>query len=193
MKMGSEVYHNLKKVISSKYGQDACNVGDEGGFAPNIGSNEEGLNLVNQAIEAAGFTGKVKVGMDVAASEFLKDGKYDLDFKTKDNDGSKVLTGKEEARVCFGRRQNRKRREREKENKKLTFSSFLFSFSKKKKTTSEQKKNKSQASSSSTSTSPSARTTPSSPSRTPSTRTTGTTPPRSPPPGSARSSGTTCS
>jgi enolase len=36
MKMGSEVYHNLKKVISKKYGQDACNVGDEGGFAPNV-------------------------------------------------------------------------------------------------------------------------------------------------------------
>ena len=79
----------------TKTGQDACNVGDEGGFAPNIGSNEEGLNLVNQAIETAGYTGKVKVGMDVAASEFLKDGKYDLDFKTKDNDGSKVLTGKQ--------------------------------------------------------------------------------------------------
>ena len=41
MKMGCEVYHNLKKVIMSKYGQDACNVGDEGGFAPNILSNKE--------------------------------------------------------------------------------------------------------------------------------------------------------
>ena len=72
-------------------------MGDEGGFAPNIGSNEEGLNLVNAAIEAAGYTGKVKVGMDVAASEFLVEGgKYDLDFKTKDNDGSKVLTGESE-------------------------------------------------------------------------------------------------
>lgn len=93
MRMGCEVYHALKGIIKKKYGQDACNVGDEGGFAPNIGSNEEGLNLVNQAIEAAGYTGKVKVGMDVAASEFLKDGKYDLDFKNKDSDGSKALTG----------------------------------------------------------------------------------------------------
>jgi enolase len=41
MRMGSEVYHHLKKVISTKYGQDACNVGDEGGFAPNILSNKE--------------------------------------------------------------------------------------------------------------------------------------------------------
>jgi Enolase, C-terminal TIM barrel domain len=50
MQQASEVYHHLKGIIKKKYGQDACNVGDEGGFAPNISSNEEGLNLVNQAI-----------------------------------------------------------------------------------------------------------------------------------------------
>lgn len=44
------MYHALKTIIKKKYGQDATNVGDEGGFAPNIGSNEEGLDLVNQAI-----------------------------------------------------------------------------------------------------------------------------------------------
>ena len=49
--MGSEVYHNLKSVIKKKYGQDACNVGDEGGFAPNIQDNKEGLDLVVEAIE----------------------------------------------------------------------------------------------------------------------------------------------
>ena len=42
MRMGSEIYHHLKSVIKSKYGQDACNVGDEGGFAPNIQENKEG-------------------------------------------------------------------------------------------------------------------------------------------------------
>ena len=57
MRMGCEVYHHLKSLIKEKYGQDACNVGDEGGFAPNIQSNEEGLNLVNLAIEKAGYTG----------------------------------------------------------------------------------------------------------------------------------------
>jgi enolase len=88
MRMGVEVYHNLKNVIKDKYGQDATNVGDEGGFAPNIQSNEEGLELCTTAIERAGYTGKVKLGMDVAASEFFKDGHYDLDFKTKNNDGS---------------------------------------------------------------------------------------------------------
>ncbi|GAA51601.1 Enolase [Clonorchis sinensis] len=81
MQMGSEVYHNLKSVIKAKYGLDACNVGDEGGFAPNIQDNMEGLQLLNEAIAKAGYTGKVKIAMDSAASEFHKDGKYDLDFK----------------------------------------------------------------------------------------------------------------
>lgn len=81
LKMGSEVYHHLKAVIKAKYGQDACNVGDEGGFAPNILDNFEGLELLRQAIEKAGYTGKIEIGMDVAASEFHKEKKYDLDFK----------------------------------------------------------------------------------------------------------------
>jgi enolase len=86
MKMGSETYHHLKAAIKEKYGQDACNVGDEGGFAPNILNNQEGLELLRIAIERAGYTGKIKIGMDVAASEFYKDGKYDLDFKNPKSD-----------------------------------------------------------------------------------------------------------
>jgi len=94
VRMGAEVYHHLKAIIKDKYGQDATNVGDEGGFAPNIQDNKEGLVLLTQAIQKAGYEGKVKIGMDVAASEFCNDDKnYDLDFKTKNNDGSKVLTG----------------------------------------------------------------------------------------------------
>jgi len=92
MKIGTEVYHNLKAVIKKKYGQDACNVGDEGGFAPNILDNMEGLELIVQAIEKAGYTGKVQIGMDVAASEFCKEKKYDLDFKNKDSDPSKWVS-----------------------------------------------------------------------------------------------------
>mmetsp|Transcript_27595 Transcript_27595/g.60368 ORF Transcript_27595/g.60368 Transcript_27595/m.60368 type:complete len:480 (+) Transcript_27595:154-1593(+) len=96
MRMGCEVYHNLKSLIKSKYGQDACNVGDEGGFAPNISSNEEGLHLINDAIEKAGYTGKVKIGMDVAASEFMTEDKmYDLNFKNTPNDGSQKKTAAE--------------------------------------------------------------------------------------------------
>eukprot|EP00249_Psilotum_nudum_P011413 c23157_g1_i1 orf=394-1899(-) len=94
MQMGCEVYQCLKGIIKKKYGQDACNVGDEGGFAPNIQDNREGLVLLLDAIDKAGYTGKVKIGMDVAASEFLmKDGRYDLDFKEQANSGNNVYTG----------------------------------------------------------------------------------------------------
>jgi enolase len=95
MKMGVEVYHNLKSVIKKKYGQDATNVGDEGGFAPNIQENKEGLELLKTAIEKAGYTGKVVIGMDVAASEFYgeKDQTYDLNFKEENNDGSQKISG----------------------------------------------------------------------------------------------------
>jgi len=105
MKMGSEVYHNLKSVIKKKYGQDACNVGDEGGFAPNILANEEGLNLVVEAIEKAGYTGKVKIGMDVAASEFYTEDKmYDLDFKSEGDakDKSQTITGEKLTEIYKG-------------------------------------------------------------------------------------------
>jgi enolase len=47
-------------------------VGDEGGFAPNIQNNKEGLQLIKDAIDQAGYTGKVEIGMDVAASEFFR-------------------------------------------------------------------------------------------------------------------------
>ncbi|PSS34904.1 Enolase [Actinidia chinensis var. chinensis] len=95
MKMGVEVYHHLKAVIKKKYGQDATNVGDEGGFAPNIQENKEGLELLKTAIAKAGYTGKVVIGMDVAASEFYneKDKTYDLNFKEENNDGSQKITG----------------------------------------------------------------------------------------------------
>uniref|UniRef100_A0AC34R6K1 Phosphopyruvate hydratase n=1 Tax=Panagrolaimus sp. JU765 TaxID=591449 RepID=A0AC34R6K1_9BILA len=93
MQMGSEVYHHLKAEIKKRYGLDATAVGDEGGFAPNIQDNKEGLDLLNTAIAKAGYTGKISIGMDVAASEFYKDGKYDLDFKNPASDSSKWLTG----------------------------------------------------------------------------------------------------
>ncbi|MBA0756711.1 hypothetical protein Gogos_020686 [Gossypium gossypioides] len=94
MKMGVEVYHHLKAVIKKQYGQDATNVGDEGGFAPNIQENKEGLELLNTAIAKAGYTGKVVIGMDVAASEFYgTDKTYDLNFKEENNDGSKKISG----------------------------------------------------------------------------------------------------
>ncbi|CAM9693497.1 unnamed protein product [Ectocarpus sp. 12 AP-2014] len=97
MQIGAEVYHALKSVIKAKYGTDACNVGDEGGFAPNIKNNREGCELLMTAMEKAGHTGKVKIGMDVASSEFhTSDSMYDLDFKNKDtNTGDEKLTAKQ--------------------------------------------------------------------------------------------------
>uniref|UniRef100_A0A8C6U0C4 phosphopyruvate hydratase n=1 Tax=Neogobius melanostomus TaxID=47308 RepID=A0A8C6U0C4_9GOBI len=91
MRIGAEVYHNLKNVIKEKYGKDATNVGDEGGFAPNILENKEALELLKNAIAKAGYTDKIVIGMDVAASEFYKGGKYDLDFKSPD-DPSRYIT-----------------------------------------------------------------------------------------------------
>lgn len=95
MKIGSEVYHHLKSVIKNKFGLDATAVGDEGGFAPNIQNNKEGLQLIKDAIDQAGYTGKVEIGMDVAASEFFREGKYDLDFKNPNSDKSKWIDGQE--------------------------------------------------------------------------------------------------
>jgi enolase len=74
--MGVEVFHTLKKVLSKKGYSTA--VGDEGGFAPNLKSNEEAIESVLEAITQAGYKPGVDVGvcLDPAASEFFKDGKY---------------------------------------------------------------------------------------------------------------------
>ncbi len=76
LRMGTEVFHNLKSVLKKK--GMATNVGDEGGFAPNIGSNEEAIQIVIQAIEKAGYRPgeDIYIAMDAAASEFFKDGHY---------------------------------------------------------------------------------------------------------------------
>ena len=78
VRIGAEVFHNLKKVLNEK--GLATGVGDEGGFAPNLESNSEGFELIMEAIRKAGYEpGKdVMLGIDVAASEFYKDGKYEL-------------------------------------------------------------------------------------------------------------------
>ena len=90
------MYHTLKSVIKAKYGQDACNVGDEGGFAPSIQSNYEGVDLLVEAIKRAGYEKEVKIGMDCASSEFYtKEGKYNLDFKSADPDPKLLYTGEQ--------------------------------------------------------------------------------------------------
>merc|ERR1719160_852428 len=94
MVIGAEVYHNLKSCIKKRYGQDACNVGDEGGFAPSVQANEEALDVLLEAIEKSGHKEKVKIGTDVAASEFyVADAKkYDLYSKSPTDAGKKLMT-----------------------------------------------------------------------------------------------------
>ncbi|KAL0254699.1 phosphopyruvate hydratase [Diplodia seriata] len=94
MRQGSEVYQQLKSLAKKKYGQSAGNVGDEGGVAPDIQTPEEALDLISDAIEKAGYTGQIKIAMDVASSEFYKTDakKYDLDFKNPNSDPSKWLS-----------------------------------------------------------------------------------------------------
>ena len=70
LRMASECYHELKRVIQAQYGQDAVNVGDEGGFAPNLSSHREALELITLAIANCGYAGRIHIGIDPAASEF---------------------------------------------------------------------------------------------------------------------------
>ncbi|MGI6589657.1 MAG: phosphopyruvate hydratase [Candidatus Iainarchaeum sp.] len=85
LRYGTEVFHTLRGIIKEKYGQNAINAGDEGGFAPNVFDAHEALDLLTLAINKAGYKGKVKIGMDVAASEFFdaKKKAYNLTFKSK--------------------------------------------------------------------------------------------------------------
>ncbi len=78
LRAGAEVFHNLKKILHDKHMNTA--VGDEGGFAPDFKSNEECLATIGEAISAAGYTmgDDILIGLDCAASEFYKNGKYEL-------------------------------------------------------------------------------------------------------------------
>ena len=79
LRYGAEVFHALKKILHDKHISTA--VGDEGGFAPSVANHEEAIQLILQAIEAAGYTAgeQIMLGLDCAASEFYKDGKYHLE------------------------------------------------------------------------------------------------------------------
>lgn len=92
---GAETYQHLKSLAKKKYGTSAGNVGDEGGVAPDIQTAKEALELIMAAIDKAGLTGKMKIAMDVASSEFYREDKYDLDFKNPDSDKSKWISSKQ--------------------------------------------------------------------------------------------------
>lgn len=83
LQMGAEIFHALKKVLGSKGLNTA--VGDEGGFAPNLSSNAEALEVIKEATEAAGYKlgEDITLALDCAASEFYKEGRYDLSGEGK--------------------------------------------------------------------------------------------------------------
>ena len=83
VRYGTEIFHALKSVLSAK--GLSTTVGDEGGFAPNLSSNEEAVEVILEAIEKAGFKAgeDIFLGLDVASSEFYEDGKYNLESENK--------------------------------------------------------------------------------------------------------------
>ncbi len=85
LQMIVETYHNLKDLLQKKHGKSAINVGDEGGFAPNLKTTREALDIIMEAITKAGYEGKVKPGIDAAASSFYdaKTARYKIDSVTK--------------------------------------------------------------------------------------------------------------
>ena len=94
IRMGTEVFHNLKKVLKARGLSTA--VGDEGGFAPNLDGTEDALNVILQAIKEAGYEpGKdITIALDCASSEFFKEGKYDYTWKQADGP---IYTSQEQA------------------------------------------------------------------------------------------------
>jgi len=85
LRAGVETYHTLKKLLSSKYGRTAINVGDEGGFAPPLTQTSEALDVLVRAIEEAGYSSanQIRLGLDCAASSFFDEntGRYNMDGK----------------------------------------------------------------------------------------------------------------
>ncbi|XP_071701572.1 cytosolic enolase 3-like [Rutidosis leptorrhynchoides] len=95
LQMGSETYHHLKAVIIEKYGAHETNVGEDGGFAPDISSFREGLDLIMEAISRTGYNDKLKIAIDVAATDFCVGTKYDLDYKSPNRSGQNFKSGEE--------------------------------------------------------------------------------------------------
>ena len=85
LRMGVETYHKLANVLRESYGPGATNVGDEGGFAPNLTTTSEAFDAIIKAVHTAGYDEKIRLGMDCAASEFFKADKYTIDGKTLSN------------------------------------------------------------------------------------------------------------
>lgn len=86
LRAGAEIYQVLKKKLKEKYGVSAINVGDEGGFAPPIENTRDAVRILLDSIDSAGYSGKVKLGLDSAATSFYFSGEYRIDGNTLNPD-----------------------------------------------------------------------------------------------------------
>ena len=89
LRIGVEVYHSLASLLKKKFGKSAANVGDEGGFgAPQLKDENHTLEIIMEAIQNSGHSGRIDIGLDVAASEFYdpKAKTYNFSKKTGKND-----------------------------------------------------------------------------------------------------------
>ncbi len=87
LRVGVEVYYQLKEILKKKFGESAINLGDEGGFAPPLKKTKEALDLIMEAIKEAEQGEEIRIGLDAAASQFYKQGRYNFE--------GKKLTGEE--------------------------------------------------------------------------------------------------
>ena len=101
LRMGCEVYHALKSLLKKRCGPNSINVGDEGGFAPNVEDINDVMPLLMEAIKSAGYEGRVGICVDCAASEFFdeKTGKYNMTFKCE---GPAQLLSRDELIDLYG-------------------------------------------------------------------------------------------
>ena len=96
MNVGSEVYHTLQKLLKEKHGSGAINVGDEGGFGdPYLTGEQEALEFIMKAIDKSGYSKKVKIATDIAASDFYMEKEKLYNMGKKTNDPSKQIKGSE--------------------------------------------------------------------------------------------------
>ncbi|MCX6764910.1 MAG: phosphopyruvate hydratase [Candidatus Nealsonbacteria bacterium] len=82
LRQASEIYHVLKGILKEKFKESSINLGDEGGFSPPLNKSEEALSLIMEAIKKSGYFQKTEIGLDVAATQFYKNKKYNFEGRS---------------------------------------------------------------------------------------------------------------
>jgi enolase len=87
LRLGAEIYHQLKIILSKRFGNQSVNLGDEGGFAPPLADPEQALDLIMMSVKDSGYEKEIKIVLDVAASQFFENGKYKMKFAVFTREG----------------------------------------------------------------------------------------------------------